>query len=307
MFKVIIIDDNLMLRRSLALINWEMLNCTLAGSAGNGVDGLALFQAVRPEIVISDIRMPGLTGIELIEKIRQTNKNCKVIFITGYSEFEYARQALRFGAFDFLLKPIRDDELCQVVKNAADALGPKEEETAFLPEEADELTHLKALALEICLIIEKSLSDQIDKREKVVEDLNKCRNRGEITDFMDVYLKKLKQSDWKANFSPVTEGVIEFIKEQYGMDVTLTSTAKRFYLNPSYLSRLLKKETNQNFTELLTNTRIEQSKKLLRDPKNKIADVARMVGFNEYTYFSQVFKRITGTTPREYQNMYHNE
>jgi two-component system response regulator YesN len=73
---------------------------------------------VAPDLVLTDIRMPGLTGLELIEKIRERDQDAEVIIISGYSEFDYAQRAIRFGVTDYLLKPIKEPQLREAVEIA---------------------------------------------------------------------------------------------------------------------------------------------------------------------------------------------
>ena len=86
------------------------------GEASNGEEALELADIVRPDLVISDIRMPKMDGIELAEQLRDKYPNTKVIFLTAYNEFEYARKAIRLGVSDYILKPFQDGELEGVIQ-----------------------------------------------------------------------------------------------------------------------------------------------------------------------------------------------
>ncbi len=85
------------------------------GESNNGVTAFEEIMEKKPDVVITDIRMPGLDGLELIEKIRRENLDIEVIFISGYAEFEYAKKALQMGAVDFLVKPVGMEELRDVL------------------------------------------------------------------------------------------------------------------------------------------------------------------------------------------------
>ncbi len=103
-------------------------------------------------------------------------------------------------------------------------------------------------------------------------------------------------------YSLVVKKVIDHINSHIADNINLTSTADHFGLSPSYLSRLLRTETGINFVDLVSKARIEAAKRLLMDPKNKVNEVGEMVGYKEYAYFYQVFKRIEGQSPKEYKN-----
>ncbi|WP_373228589.1 response regulator [Cohnella sp.] len=112
MHTVLIVDDEPWVAYGIKeLVNWESLGYTVIGEAYNGLSALEAIMEKKPEVVISDIRMPGLDGIELLERIGQQELLSKVILISGYSEFEYAQKAIRLGAFDYLLKQVDKDKL----------------------------------------------------------------------------------------------------------------------------------------------------------------------------------------------------
>lgn len=94
-----------------ALIDWESHGFTVIGEAHDGLSALKTIMEKKPDVVLSDIRMPGLDGIELLEHIRLHHLPSKVILVSGYSEFEYAQKALRLGAFDYLLKQVDKNKL----------------------------------------------------------------------------------------------------------------------------------------------------------------------------------------------------
>ena len=91
--------------------DWALIGCEVVGEAANGIEGLEAAETLRPDLVISDIRMPKMDGIEMAEKIIEKSPKTKVIFLTAYNEFEYARQAIRIGVSDYLVKPFQDGEL----------------------------------------------------------------------------------------------------------------------------------------------------------------------------------------------------
>lgn len=112
MLKVLIADDEknicLMIQK---LIVWSDFNMEIGGIVHNGVDAVKFIKTNRPDVVISDIRMPGLDGLELIQKVRDMNLTTEFIIISGYKYFEYAHKALNLGVEHYLLKPIDRAEL----------------------------------------------------------------------------------------------------------------------------------------------------------------------------------------------------
>ncbi|HHV60628.1 MAG TPA: response regulator [Clostridiaceae bacterium] len=114
--KVIIADDEKWVRKTIiSLIPFEKLGLNLLGEASNGIEAYHMCVEQQCDILITDIMMPGLNGLELIEELKKALPDLKIIIITGYSDFEYSRAAIKFGVTDYLLKPIDGDELTQAL------------------------------------------------------------------------------------------------------------------------------------------------------------------------------------------------
>ena len=119
MYKIIICDDELIIRNGLkSLIESANLKCEIAGMASNGFEACQQINDIQPEIVLMDINMPGMTGLEVIKEILPSLPLTKFIIISGYDEFEYAQQAIKLKAYDYLLKPIDKKNLFAVLENA---------------------------------------------------------------------------------------------------------------------------------------------------------------------------------------------
>jgi two-component system response regulator YesN len=119
LLQVIIVEDELMIRRGLKeTIDWQSMGCEVAGEAGDGAAGLALLKCVKPDIIMTDIKMPNMSGLEMIEAAKRQNllkADCKVILLTSYAEFTYAQQAIHLQVFDYLLKPLEEDKLRELI------------------------------------------------------------------------------------------------------------------------------------------------------------------------------------------------
>lgn len=117
MRKAIIVDDEESIREGLPyLIDWEHYGYEIVGTAANGQEGLELIRAVRPDVVIADIRMPGKTGLAMIQEAFDEKINFYAIILSGYSDFSYAQKAIQLGAKSYLLKPIDEDELIKILE-----------------------------------------------------------------------------------------------------------------------------------------------------------------------------------------------
>lgn len=135
MLKVLIVDDEIKVCRLIqCLVDWEALGLELIGFAQDGLTALDYVKQYSPDIVITDIRMPNYDGLDLIKNSLEINKNIHFIIISGYSQFDYAQKAIKFGVDDYLLKPVKKKELLQtlqklITKHQAlkDNLSEKEE------------------------------------------------------------------------------------------------------------------------------------------------------------------------------------
>ena len=117
MRKVLIIDDEPRIRRGIShCIPWERMGIEPAGEAANGVEALEIIRAKRPDVVITDIRMPDMDGLDLMAMVRKEGIPCRFIIISGFAEFEYAQRALRYGASDYILKPVDEEKLLRSIE-----------------------------------------------------------------------------------------------------------------------------------------------------------------------------------------------
>lgn len=117
MLKVIIADDEERIVKLIrALVDWEALDMEVAGIAHNGLEAISLIEQTRPEILITDIQMPGCSGLSLIEQVKKSIPELEIIIISGYAHFEYAQSAIKYGVGDYLLKPINQAELYSTLR-----------------------------------------------------------------------------------------------------------------------------------------------------------------------------------------------
>ena len=250
MFKVVVIDDEALVRRGIVLeTDWKALDCMVVAEAANGLEGLEAVHKYAPDLLICDIKMPKLDGIAMLKLLRQEGNDISVIFLTAYGEFEYAQSALKLLASDYLLKPFQDGEL-----------------------EAAVLRVLKQL------------------RQKRDEG-----GRGE--EKLPILTRKSKDK------SKYVMSALDYIGGHYqDVDLGIAEIAASVGISESHLSHLFKKETDYTVAAYITRYRIRAAMRLLGDYRNKVYEVAGMVGYRDIAYFSATFKKIVGVTPSEYQD-----
>ena len=116
MYRIMIVDDEPIVLDSLKSFSWEDCNCQVVFWAESGTSALEQISLFQPDILISDIRMPGLNGLELSQKIKNIYPDIEIILLTGYAEFEYAKQAMSIGIRQYLLKPFRFEDITAALK-----------------------------------------------------------------------------------------------------------------------------------------------------------------------------------------------
>ena len=267
MTKVLVVEDESIVRRDLVLTTpWEELDCVCIGGAEDAKQALEMVKEQKPDIIITDIRMPGMTGLELIEIIAELYamseqpRSCECIVLSGYSDFEYARQAMRNGVMEYLVKPVDDEELSQAILRARKRIESQKT--------ADSLT--------------KKLSQENES--------------------MFMLFKEYKLGEEKGANARYVSQAIDLITARYIGGITIEEAAEQLIISASYLSHLFKQETGYTFVDYLTYYRIKMAVELLKNPSVKVYEVADLVGYSDARYFSQIFRKLTGVTPKEFRN-----
>ena len=221
MWKVMAADDEIYIQEALKnLISWEKMGCVLHSISSNGKELLEKMETEHPDIVITDIRMPLVDGIQVCKYISENSPETQVIILSAYSEFEYARAALRYNACEYVLKLSVLEELPQAVEKA--------------------------------ILNLKRYYEEIEEGEKSEE------GRSEIEE--------------------------------------------ELHANRSYLSRLYKSKKGVNLFDDILRLRIEKAKEYMETSDKKVYEISQAVGFEDTGYFSRVFKKYTGMSPKEYKN-----
>ena len=134
MLKVLVVEDEEMIRRGIVLaVDWAALDCVVVGEAANGAEALEAVDRLNPSLIITDLKMPQMDGLEMLRRLRERGNNVYVIILTAYDSFTYAQSALRLGAVDFLLKPFHDGDLEQAVAALRKRIGGEEKADSALP------------------------------------------------------------------------------------------------------------------------------------------------------------------------------
>ena len=269
MYRVLIADDEMIERTILyRTIHKNLKDRCEIFQAENGREALEIYEREKTQIVILDIEMPGINGIEAAERIREKDRDTNIIFLTAYDEFSYAKKAITVRALDYLLKPYEEKELMLVL----------EEAIRLTEEHENRLNRVQDAVSQRTLLKEKSQwpEDRPEEGEEP-EELGKAR------------------------MGKVTEMILNYIQKNYMYDISMQEVARVMNYSEAYFCKLFKQCFSKNFTSYLTEYRVAEAKKMLGEPTVNVKDVGKSVGYMDSNYFARVFKRITGQTPTEYR------
>ena len=134
MYKVILIDDEpWALRGLISCYDWESNNYKIAFSTTDPFEGLENILNMKPDVVFTDVKMHGLSGIDIIKKAKKTNSDSKFIVVSGYDDFNYAKECIELGIFYYILKPINKAEFYTVMEKLSHTLQTKSASTGHIP------------------------------------------------------------------------------------------------------------------------------------------------------------------------------
>lgn len=265
-----IVDDEPIIVEGLSRsIAWEKWNCEVVATAHDGLEGKKIIEEKKPDIIFMDICMPEMDGLAMIAAINSQFPDLEVCVLTGYRDFEYAKEAIRLGVTRFLLKPSNMDELEEAIGKMCENLKKKGitgEETQVSGTDASGAKPAQGA---------ETLSQAEVPEEKPHE---------------------------RASSSFIVKNALHYIEENYTQKLTLCEVAEKTYVSQWHLSKLLNRHTGQSFSDILNHVRIEHAKELLKDPSLRIGDISEQVGFLDLAHFSRVFKKQEGVSANEYRN-----
>ncbi len=132
--KILVVEDEVKIRKGIAGLIDRHTEHTVIGEAKNGAEGYELALKYQPDVVITDIRMPEMNGLEMMQKLQERGGSWHFVILSGYSEFEYAKQALRCGAEDYLLKPLAPEDVTRILSSIQEKIEAESRKTRGMPE-----------------------------------------------------------------------------------------------------------------------------------------------------------------------------
>lgn len=287
MYRVLLADDEQIERMALA----KRLKRHFCGSldiseAVNGAEALETFKREKSQIVVMDISMPEMNGVEAAERIRSLDEDCIIIFLTAYDEFSYAKRAIVIRALDYLLKPCEEDELVAVMEEAM-RLTDKRLNVSGVPSPGVPSPGVPSPGVP---------SPGVPSPGVPSPDIPSPDIRREE------HAEAMPRDDGDGRLAQVAETIREYIRNNYMKEISMQDAARMMNYSDAYFCKLFKQCFDQNFTSYLTGFRVNEAKKLLKDRSISVKDVSMQVGYYDSNYFAKVFKRMTGMIPSEYRD-----
>lgn len=335
MFNVIVVDDELMIREGISLfINNSDTGFTVIDAFSDGSEAIQFLENNDVDLVISDIKMVNVSGIELARYIHENKPKIKMILLSGYAEFEYAKAAIKYNVEEYITKPTNFNDLKNALIHIKESLTKsrhidinvfldniKQLYADILSDNIDDASNAFKLLLDsnthgndylgqYAYNLFEIIIDRIYANMKIqlrFENID-YHQLPSITTYEDVYdfsiqilnsiINQITLKD-KSPSDIVVSRLIQFINEHFSENISLQDAAENVFFNPAYCSRFFKKQTGENFSDYLLKVRMEHAVKLLRSNK-KITDISKECGYSSSGYFSRIFKEYYNCTPSEY-------
>lgn len=287
MIRVLIVEDEPASAEYLAsVIRRELPGMELAGFAENGEEALGIMRKSRVDIVVADISMPVMDGLQLAGAVRAAWPLVPVVIVSGYERFEYAKTALRYGVSDYLLKPVKPSELRDCLTSVSLKVEFSRKAREALGEEALSRDEEAALDTQLCRAVRDASGPQElrAKLDRLIEEYSARARAGE-------------GDRARADFEALTG----YIGRKLGEKLTLEGVCRALGMSQTTVSRLFRTYARCSFVEYLTARRVERAKAIIeREPTRRMKEIACEAGFCDPLYFSRVFRAETGLTPTEF-------
>ncbi len=333
MIRILLVDDESIIREGIeTMIPYDSLNLSLTGSCTNAIEALESMADNMPDILVTDIRMPEMDGLELIEYARKLNSRLQCVILSAYDDFSYAQRAVKMGVREYLLKPFTKEELVScldrlcaeirtqrmeqdnirlarrkklaAMEEALSSVKPMEETNEILPSQVERI--LADLGDEDCL--REAYVRFLSRRDNIPDEgfqlVQKVYSGGSpLTSIIAEGLSQLYKA--RPAHGSFVDHMCRYIQEHYADEnLSLQYLADHvIFMRADYIGRRFSQETGTKLSAYLLKIRMEKAKALLRTytGEQRIYLVAENVGLGHNPqYFSQLFRKYTGFTPSEY-------
>ena len=344
MFKVYLVDDEQpIIDEMLTIIDWQSLNCEVCGHNTDSIIALEEIRDKKPDILVSDINMPGINGLELVSILSKERSDLGVILLSAYDLFDYAAEAIKLRVLSYLVKPVNKREFCSVVteyqKSRANYLF-HDFFRMIINSSVDEkiIKRVESECINKSFIKEGKryafvLLDSGEEIKNVIaefkeEDINFVLFEADDLDqnslmpykdsiflggesfyrcakfAFESKIHSLDEKQLKKEIKIAIDKIIDDIEVNFHEKISLGYYASKYHYNLTYLSQQFKTYVGMNFIDYLIKVRLEKAKVFMRDKTLNMNEIAYKLGYDDYSHFSKIFKKYEGLSPADYRKKY---
>ena len=268
---VLAVDDQINVLNGLMVgVQWKKLGIDQVYKAGNAAEAKRILRACTVDILLSDIEMPGESGLQLLEWVRNEQMDIACIFLTAHADFGYAKTAMRLDSVDYILQPASYTQIEESIQRVIDKINARRIQDTYA-------SYGKRIIRDNASF-EKMVVNQWPLEEKLPSTWGENAEEDNI--------QKIKQ-------------VKQYIQQNFDRELHREEIAEQVFLNASYLSRLFSKYTGMSLKEYITFEKMKLAHTLITTTNLSISIIALKVGYTNFSYFSQLYKQQYGVTPSE--------
>ena len=334
MYNLMFVDDEKRVLEAVCnIIPWEELNVHVIGLFDNAVSALQTIIDERPDILITDLMMPVMDGLELVTRAKAMYPPIECLVLSGHEEFELAKSAIACGVRGYLVKPCRKEELIDSIKtciksierNRADTLESFELRQSRVEEIYDKLMRISSSSVgnydelvqqivnqyrdygilrEAAIMVAVQNEMSAPKLQKLIKQIAKNQSADALVQCVVDVLSELKVQICTTD--PIVDKTVQYVYDNYHVpSLNLQYIADTvIHLTPRYIGKRFLNVMNMKFSEFLLQVRMEKALELVRDLDYLNAnEIAAQIGLgNNVQYFYRLFRQYTGMTMREYKD-----
>ena len=340
---VLIVEDDRLARMGLIrIMPWKEQGMRIVGEASNGLEALQFMKTSHVDLVLSDIEMPGMQGLDFIEQASALYPNVYFVVLTIYTDFSHIQQALRLGAIDYIAKTDFDREnYSMILKRIVDRIHKEEirkrnlritkktpDMGQLLTEWADlswlwqknkqavlldELNNYELSQTQLKRLVERILAEwnnqySLIANDRLEEPQVMTGTEFSFAEWINLLSEKTRKLLTSFSYSEdifiSVTGVCAEIRNELDCPIRISDIAQRTHLSRSYFCQCFRDLYRMSFIDYLRRLRMEKAVELLLSTNASIQMIAKITGYDDEKYFSRIFKSVYSVSPFEYRKVH---